>query len=373
METETTDTAPDADVETTDVVLHEGMTGTLLVRWSSSQRQMLADLIAPGITPEELDLFEQVCLQTGLSPFAKQIYAIHRNKREKDPSGRWITRKVMTVQTSIDGFRLIAQRTGRYRGQTAQEWCGPDGRWTDVWLREAPPVAARVGVYASGFAEPLVRVALWKEFAPLNDKGEPTGQWRSMPSLMLAKTAESAALRAAFPAELSGIYTDEEMGQADRPYSGPTGNPEQATPTGEPGHHPSGWSDLTASLKALVPWCDWPATIREIGNVAYNAPTSAEMSKESKDDLFVRLIHLADALPDAFPPPDEDALAGYVAEAFDGVLVEPIAIVEPVAIPETVEPEVTDAVESGPEEIVDAEVVEPEASAPGRSVDDVDF
>lgn len=163
-------------------------------------------------TPADLDVAFTQFKRTGLDPVTRQIYAMINNEK-------------LSIMASIDGLRLIAERSGAYEGQTAPQWCGPDGIWKDVWLESTPPKACKIGVYKTKFREALIGIALLDEYAgkyAYDDncgkfkKGDLTYMWKKMPALMIAKVAEALALRKAFPNEMSGIYSTEEMDQAQQ-------------------------------------------------------------------------------------------------------------------------------------------------------------
>lgn len=176
--------------------------------FNEEQIRTIKATIAPGASNDELALFLNVAQKTGLDPFTRQIYLAER-RAFNDQTGQWTVKK--TPETTIDGFRVIAERSGVYAGQIGPFWCGPEGNWQDVWLHPTPPSAARVGILRHDFKEPVWGVALYSEYVQTKKDGTPNSMWKKMAANQLAKCAESLGLRKAFPRDLSGMYTKEEM------------------------------------------------------------------------------------------------------------------------------------------------------------------
>jgi phage recombination protein Bet len=160
-------------------------------RFSREDIALIRETVCRGASDAEFRLFINQCVRTGLDPIQRQIYSIPRG------NGR-------TIQTGIDGYRLIAQRTGEYAGS--------DDAIYDTEAEDHPNRATvTVWRLVEGVPRAFTATARWSEYKPAAGQDQ---MWQKMPYLMIAKCAEALALRKAFPQELSGIYTDAEMDQA---------------------------------------------------------------------------------------------------------------------------------------------------------------
>lgn len=174
---------------------------------------------------DEFDAFLSAAERYRLNPMTNQIYAQVHNPGDE-------SKRKVTYCTGIDGYRLIADRTGQLAGND-----DPVFEKEPKLEGDGEDVKATVTVYkiVDGEARPFTASARWRQYCP----SPPFDfMWKKMPHLMLGKCAEALALRKAFPAELSGIYTQEEMDQTKeqdgRGSFDPdkaNGSPQRKTPT----------------------------------------------------------------------------------------------------------------------------------------------
>ena len=171
---------------------------------SSGDLAVLKNSKFKGFTDPEINYARSVCAHLQLNPLLNQIHFV---KRKNHSDGTYS----VTVQVGIDGFRLAAERTGKYAGSDDPVF---EYRTNDTQKKQ--PSKATVTVYKviDGVRCPFTASARWEEYYP--GEGKMGAMWRKMPHGQLGKCAEALALRKAFPAELSALRTDEEMAQSER-------------------------------------------------------------------------------------------------------------------------------------------------------------
>jgi phage recombination protein Bet len=172
---------------------------------SEAQWRTLTMSLYPGAAKESVLLVWDYCQARHLDPLKRPCHIVPMEV--KLPTGAYEWRDV--ILPGIYELRTTAQRTGEYRGHprptygpevtiagvTAPSWCefevrrGPRGHDPDLFP---------------------VRV-LFAEVVATKAGGRANARWSKAPVQMLTKCAEAAALRAAFPDELGGEHTDDEM------------------------------------------------------------------------------------------------------------------------------------------------------------------
>lgn len=247
--------------------------------YSDDQIALIKKTVAVGTTNDELALFLYTSKKTGLDPLTRQVHCVKRGGK-------------MTIQVGIDGLRVIAERTGNYAGNDDYEY-----NQAFIEGKTNVPLWAKATVHkmVNGEKCSYSATARWKEYS-VSYNGKLGNMWQKMPALMLGKCAEALALRKAFPQDLSGLYTTDEMEQAD-------GDPKTVDAEIVDNSNPD---KIKRDIIGLVHSLGNPAKTAEEYIKAIKALTGLDLKEENYSEILERLQVLYKEKKESQEDPTED-------------------------------------------------------------------
>ena len=166
---------------------------------NSEELQLLKDTYAKGATDTEFKMLFAVGNRVGADPFKKEIYLIPF----WDSQARKLSK---TPVVGIDWYRKQAGKSANYGGQGETEF-GEDVNTHGV----VHPAWAITPIFNKKFTQPVRVKVFWGEIVKADKQGMAVANWKSMPHIMMAKCSEAQGIKKAFPEEIGGVYTEEEM------------------------------------------------------------------------------------------------------------------------------------------------------------------
>lgn len=177
---------------------------------TEAQWRTLANNLYPGASSESVIMVWDYCAARKLDPLKKPCHIVPMKVKQGND---YVWRDV--VMPGIYEYRTTATRTGLYLGHSKPEY-GPPAEYLGVVAPEwCDFTVYRWNKEAQFKAEYPVRVMFAECAATTFDKTtrqkKINDRWTTAPLQMMTKCAEAAALREAFPDELGGTHTVEEM------------------------------------------------------------------------------------------------------------------------------------------------------------------
>lgn len=156
----------------------------------------------PQATDREVQMFLALCATQHLNPWVREAYLVkYGNGAASIITSRSAIQKRADANPDFEGTELgvvvlTAQGEVQHRpGEACYKALGETllGGWARAYRRGRKPYYSEV---------------------PMAEYDTGRNQWAKMPGTMIAKVAEMHALRGAFPSDFQGMYSPEEMGQA---------------------------------------------------------------------------------------------------------------------------------------------------------------
>ena len=166
---------------------------------------ILGNSLYPGASSDSIAMVIGYCKANGLDPFQKPVHIVPMYDKESKSMRDVIMPGINLYRTQAAASGLLAGISKPVFGPMVQFNLGGN-------LIDAPEYAEVTvkRILSNGMVADFTAVEFFDEAVSVNRDGKPTAIWLKRPKSMLAKTAESQALRKAFP-EKAGAPTAEEM------------------------------------------------------------------------------------------------------------------------------------------------------------------
>lgn len=163
-----------------------------------------------NVNDQEVMMFLNLCRFQHLNPFLREAYLIKygQNSPATMVVGKDVFLKRAQKNPKFDGLQSgvivlnnqtgqITEREGTFFLDGTEQLVGG---WAKVWIK--------------GARTPFYEAVKLSEYIGRKKSGEVTEQWSKRPATMIRKVAMSHALKEAFPDDLGGLYSQEEVGDA---------------------------------------------------------------------------------------------------------------------------------------------------------------
>jgi phage recombination protein Bet len=154
--------------------------------YTDAEVLLIRNIAAKNCTEPEFRLLMYMARTYGLDPLTKQIWAVKRNDR--DPA---------LIFAGRDGFLALAHRSGHFDGMQSGVTYETDEKGVKK------PVSAWCKIWRNDMTHPF------ETEVPFGEYNTGFSVWKTHPSAMILKVAESVCLRKAF--SIHGVYCEDEI------------------------------------------------------------------------------------------------------------------------------------------------------------------